>query len=265
MNHRRAFTLIELLVVIAIIAILAAILFPVFAQAKLAAKKTSDLSSVKQVTLSTMIYVGDVDDVAPSQNQDANNFPNPWYAGSGQPLGYMDPAVVQCWAKSIQPYIKSLQLQVSVAAPKDPNGTFGYLSTPGAGNSTWMMNGALLNKSMTATSAPSDLVLYQGKLTTTRESLVQPTFFDNVQCNGIDRNFIGNTFDNSGADYGWADGHASYRKRQQITFRNMGVSGIVHRLTRAGMADVPNTTGLSDPKVNDDFWQSYGVCDIGAL
>lgn len=60
---KRAFTLIELLVVIAIIAILAAILFPVFAQAKLAAKKTQGLSSVKQIGTSTQIYLGDFDDV----------------------------------------------------------------------------------------------------------------------------------------------------------------------------------------------------------
>jgi prepilin-type N-terminal cleavage/methylation domain-containing protein/prepilin-type processing-associated H-X9-DG protein len=59
---RRGFTLIELLVVIAIIAILAAILFPVFAQAKLAAKKTQDLSNIKQIGLSTMMYLNDYDD-----------------------------------------------------------------------------------------------------------------------------------------------------------------------------------------------------------
>jgi len=58
----RAFTLIELLVVIAIIAILAAILFPVFAQAKLAAKKTVALSNAKQVNLAEQIYQNDYDD-----------------------------------------------------------------------------------------------------------------------------------------------------------------------------------------------------------
>jgi prepilin-type N-terminal cleavage/methylation domain-containing protein/prepilin-type processing-associated H-X9-DG protein len=59
---RKAFTLIELLVVIAIIAILAAILFPVFAQAKAAAKKTADLSNLNQIGKSIMLYAGDNDD-----------------------------------------------------------------------------------------------------------------------------------------------------------------------------------------------------------
>lgn len=59
---RKGFTLIELLVVIAIIAILAAILFPVFAQAKMAAKKISDLSGMKQIGTSTMLYLSDYDD-----------------------------------------------------------------------------------------------------------------------------------------------------------------------------------------------------------
>lgn len=63
MNHRKqAFTLIELLVVIAIVAILAAVLFPVFAQAKSAAKKTQSLSNLKQIGLAWTLYAGDYDD-----------------------------------------------------------------------------------------------------------------------------------------------------------------------------------------------------------
>lgn len=63
MKSYRAFTLIELLVVIAIIAILAAILFPVFAQAKAAAKKTAELSNFKQLATASAIYSTDSDDV----------------------------------------------------------------------------------------------------------------------------------------------------------------------------------------------------------
>ena len=57
-----AFTLIELLVVIAIIAILAAILFPVFAQARASARKASCISNMKQLALAELMYVQDYDE-----------------------------------------------------------------------------------------------------------------------------------------------------------------------------------------------------------
>lgn len=69
---RRAFTLIELLVVIAIIAILAAILFPVFAQAKDAAKKTQCVSNAKQTALAALMYAGDYDDVLPRHDNNGS-------------------------------------------------------------------------------------------------------------------------------------------------------------------------------------------------
>lgn len=64
-SPRRAFTLIELLVVIAIIAILAAILFPVFAQARASARQVSCLSNVKQTALGVLMYAEDYDENIP--------------------------------------------------------------------------------------------------------------------------------------------------------------------------------------------------------
>ncbi|MDR3690834.1 MAG: prepilin-type N-terminal cleavage/methylation domain-containing protein [Fimbriimonas sp.] len=69
---RRAFTLIELLVVIAIIAILASILFPVFAQAKDAAKKTQCISNTKQLGLAGIMYAGDFDDTLPRHDNNGS-------------------------------------------------------------------------------------------------------------------------------------------------------------------------------------------------
>ncbi|RYG60650.1 prepilin-type N-terminal cleavage/methylation domain-containing protein, partial [bacterium] len=71
----KAFTLIELLVVIAIIAILAAILFPVFAQAKLAAKKTVSLSNLKQLGVATVLYANDHEDVLARTMDTSGGFP----------------------------------------------------------------------------------------------------------------------------------------------------------------------------------------------
>lgn len=71
LRSKRAFTLIELLVVIAIIAILAAILFPVFARAREQARKAACTSNVKQLGLAWMMYVQDYDETFPPNNSPA--------------------------------------------------------------------------------------------------------------------------------------------------------------------------------------------------
>jgi prepilin-type N-terminal cleavage/methylation domain-containing protein len=73
MRKNRGFTLIELLVVIAIIAILAAILFPVFARAREAARKATCISNVKQITLACIMYAQDYDEVLPAAVGDDND------------------------------------------------------------------------------------------------------------------------------------------------------------------------------------------------
>jgi prepilin-type N-terminal cleavage/methylation domain-containing protein len=97
---KRAFTLIELLVVIAIIAILAAILFPVFAQAKAAAKQTASLSNAKQEGLAVIMYAGDYDDVCVR----ATN----WGYG---PLSFGGTeGAFTTWGLMINPYVKSADI-----------------------------------------------------------------------------------------------------------------------------------------------------------
>lgn len=110
-NTRRAFTLIELLVVIAIIAILAAILFPVFAQAKAAAKNTAALSNTKQQTLGILMYQNDYDDTFPLGTE--------WSATpGGTQLGWLNGPYFSTWAWQIAPYIKTGQIfQDPLASP----------------------------------------------------------------------------------------------------------------------------------------------------
>ena len=97
MYRRRGFTLIELLVVIAIIAILAAILFPVFNRAKEAAKKTAALSQMKQLGLALMIYLADNDDVfLPATNYDA-------------PIANAN----RVWTVPLYPYVRNKQIFVA--------------------------------------------------------------------------------------------------------------------------------------------------------
>ena len=102
----KAFTLIELLVVIAIIAILAAILFPVFAQAKLSAKKTASLSNTKQIGLSEIMYAGDYDDYFILGG-------NATYGSSvGGFTAQVRAGVAQSWVYLALPYIKTLGIMV---------------------------------------------------------------------------------------------------------------------------------------------------------
>lgn len=219
---KRAFTLIELLVVIAIIAILAAILFPVFAQAKMAAKKTADLANVKQLMLGVEMYGADVDDT----------YPFCWgWNGEWLP-----------WHQQVNPYIKNVQIWKS---PVDNwnHGTEGTgincltgqptrgvtysmnFSSPSFGgpNGDWWGpagESCLMSitcdsggASATAVPQPASTIVIAPRPNNYHQwcqGWATDVFFNYGEFNMVGG---GATMFNDGANYGLGDGHAKYMKK----------------------------------------------------
>jgi len=127
-RQRNGFTLIELLVVIAIIAILAAILFPVFAQAREKARATTCLSNGKQMGLAVMMYAQDYDE--------------------SYPQGYYDGPPAAWWMTLIQPYMKDRDLGGLRSCPSAPSKNWAY-----------SMNDYLSTKSQSVITNVADTVL----------------------------------------------------------------------------------------------------------
>ena len=124
--QKKAFTLIELLVVIAIIAILAAILFPVFAQAKVAAKKTVGISNQKQIGTSIQIYLADYDDMYARRsgcevNSSLNPLLNDGVTRCSGGTGFGHSMTWQSWQKYYMPYMKNVQIFEHPVRNKDAN------------------------------------------------------------------------------------------------------------------------------------------------
>jgi len=283
MNNRKAlkhkaFTLIELLVVIAIIAILAAILFPVFAQAKAAAKKSVCLSNLKQLGLASIMYTNDYDDALPYTGDNGGFWA--WYpseqcnGGSAVcPLGFMDPGAFQNWGRELYPYVKNLGIYICPSVQKITGVPYGFTNMAGAGNTNYDLNGAVVGATTTSMSSPATTIVLQSSDGVTIDAYMQPTIFNVTSsnngtlvtvsgaplCNGIDINWMGEAH-GKGDNYSYSDGHAKY----QVTFKNFGISSDVYDWQNNG-STVPNTTGLTDSSVNLDFWETWGTCDLTAI
>lgn len=199
-RSRNAFTLIELLVVIAIIAILAAILFPVFAQAKLAAKKAASLSNNKQIAMAALMYSGDYDDVLPL-------FMNGTYSearGDNAPQHTAD-----TWVWIIQPYIKNLQLMQDPGRG-DKRGYWGHGPNAWWGNqNTYPMYGLnyIFVSPYTVVNGSCDYA--EGKSSTQATDPAQTVFFvgSRVFSEGTDRGFFGA---NAPGMWEWIAPHPDY-------------------------------------------------------
>jgi len=193
--RRRAFTLIELLVVIAIIAVLAAILFPVFAQAREKARGLSCLSNCRQTGTALYMYVQDYDETLPLNS----------HAGAAA-----------SWLLTLQPYIRH---QLLYRCPSDASINWGA-PLPGQTalrTSSYAINGLVNGRSLAAITAPADCI-YLGELADNRTGdHLHPTSWSGPGITGtIDPVTELNTRRHQGgANYVFVDGHAKWQRFEQ--------------------------------------------------
>jgi len=188
---RRGFTLIELLVVIAIIAILAAILFPVFAKAREKARQSSCLSNVKQVVLAALQYIQDYDETCPM------------HVVATTPTGTW-----VYWPEQMQPYIRNTQALVcpsdnspyGLSSPFGPSYqvSYGYSwAQLGSGNSTpaWA-------RRLGDITEPARTLMFT-------ESVSYVVNYYSVSYRPEDRH-------NEGCNVGFADGHGKWHRKSEL-------------------------------------------------
>ncbi len=226
MQHKRAFTLIELLVVIAIIAILAAILFPVFAQAREAARKTSCLSNIKQIGTGMMMYAQDYDETFPGIKfgNTAGTEGWPWtvWPGSVDWTGVFTVAV--------QPYIKNKQI-LQCPSGTDNDRWSGQQGTSYCYNE-YMYNSyqgwTTLSQLGNAPGGPSSVSVisecWSSGIYNDWETAGPATYAGNKQ-DGLNRIRYGtwNPWmpNHSGTNIGYADGHAKFIPKDRIVSMRM--------------------------------------------
>ncbi len=146
MQKRKGFTLIELLVVIAIIAILAAILFPVFARARENARRASCQSNLKQIALGVFQYVQDYDEKMPNSPSAVVTAPT-----ANNPFG---------WADSLQPYLKSTQIYQCPSETNPPASSGTYATdVMGGGYTDYFLNSRSVGAAQAQFDAPAVSVL----------------------------------------------------------------------------------------------------------
>lgn len=211
------FTLIELLVVIAIIAILAAILFPVFARARENARRSSCASNLKQMGLGVMQYTQDYDEKYPFMNSGQNSN----QVGTITP-GYpfaADDAAENPW-KAIYPYVKSWQLY------RCPSSTERSDTDPGTNVGTsYTLNGIVFNRtgrSIASIPEVSSIIVGQDYRWARWVGIMTPLYTSSGYLYAMYNSDYGSLhFD--GGNFMFADGHVKYRRVDTIAWKEFGM------------------------------------------
>jgi prepilin-type N-terminal cleavage/methylation domain-containing protein/prepilin-type processing-associated H-X9-DG protein len=220
---KRAFTLIELLVVIAIIAILAAILFPVFARARENARRASCMSNLKQIGLGFMMYSQDYDEHLPYSFN--------YYIYTGSTSG-----TLVWWEDTLQPYVKSRQLFIcpSESTPTTytygrsgtvPVSTFGYpvsITTSYAANESVVAttSGSSAPTALASLVNPATTIIMSDILSGDMELSLR--YCDDPNAPGWSTSFVDKRH-LDGANFLWADGHVKWLK--QTTYPMWQITG----------------------------------------
>jgi prepilin-type N-terminal cleavage/methylation domain-containing protein/prepilin-type processing-associated H-X9-DG protein len=223
---KSGFTLIELLVTIAIISLLAAILFPVFGQARAKARQAACASNLKQLGLGLMMYVQDYDERLPG-----NETPQ---GGFDQPMGWLQPRIegqpntYRNWAREIMPYVKNIGVYVCPQSkPRSgdgaPGGTTEVDSPPG-GNTSYLMNGVVESQASARISNAADLIFLHEVRNHNRVAQVRP-----VRIAGsnppVATSFSHMYYDrihNDGANLLFCDGHVKWQRRDAMRYSQFG-------------------------------------------